>query len=76
MIAYRPDQGSNRLISAVEYLEQGGAEKVVLGPPDYPAVAQVASGREPVADLMGDRGNSGKCESYSLNVAVLYHRAA
>ncbi len=42
LIAFRPDQGSRQLLSAFEYLERGGAEKIVLRPLDDAAVAQVA----------------------------------
>ena len=42
MIALRPDQGSTQLMSAIEYLERDGAEKIVLGPLDEAAVAEVA----------------------------------
>jgi DNA-binding CsgD family transcriptional regulator len=42
MIAFRPEQGSGRLLSAIEYLERDGAEKIELGPLDETAVLQVA----------------------------------
>jgi len=42
MLAGRPDQGSARLRSAVDYLVESGAERIVLGPLDPAAVAQVA----------------------------------
>jgi hypothetical protein len=42
MIAFRPDQRSTQLMGALEYLEREGAEKIVLGPLDEAAVAQVA----------------------------------
>jgi DNA-binding CsgD family transcriptional regulator len=42
LIAVRPDQGSTQLSSALEYLDRDGAEKIVLGPLDEAAVAQVA----------------------------------
>ena len=42
MLAARPDQGSTQLMSALGYLERGGAEKIALGPLDQAAVAQVA----------------------------------
>ena len=42
MLAFRPYQGSSQLMSALEYLERKGAEKIALGPLDQPAVAQVA----------------------------------
>ena len=42
MLAFRPEQGSANLRGAVEHLEQSGAERIVLGPLDDAAVAQVA----------------------------------
>ncbi len=42
LIAYRPGQQSMQLRGAVEYLERGGAEKIVLGPLDEAAVTEVA----------------------------------
>lgn len=42
MIALRPDQGSAQLVSAIEYLEHNGAEKIAVGPLDEAAVAQLA----------------------------------
>jgi DNA-binding CsgD family transcriptional regulator len=42
MIAFRPDPGSIRPLTAFDSLEQGGAERIVLGPLDEEAVAQVA----------------------------------
>ena len=42
MLAFRPDQGSPQLVSAAEYLEREGAERIVLRPLDDGAVAQVA----------------------------------
>ena len=48
MIAFRPEQGSGRLLSAIEYLEQDGAEKIALGPLDETGVSQVA------VDALGD----------------------
>ena len=41
MVACRPDQGSGQFLSAVEYLEHDGAQKIVLGPLDEAAVAQL-----------------------------------
>jgi len=43
IVAYRPDQGSGQFLSAVDYLEHDGAEKIVLGPLDEAAVAQLAA---------------------------------
>ncbi len=42
LLALRPDQGSAQLRSAIEHLDQTGAERIVLGPLDDAAVAQVA----------------------------------
>jgi len=42
MFASRPDQGSAQLLSAIEHLDHSGAERIVLGPLDDVAVAQVA----------------------------------
>jgi DNA-binding CsgD family transcriptional regulator len=42
MIALRPNQGSAQVVSAIEYLEHNGAGKIVLGPLDDAAVAQLA----------------------------------
>jgi DNA-binding CsgD family transcriptional regulator len=42
ILAFRPDQGSAPLLGAIEHLEQSGAERIVLGPLDDAAVAQVA----------------------------------
>lgn len=42
LLAFRPDQGSAQLRNALEHLEQDGAERIVLGPLDDAAVAQVA----------------------------------
>ena len=42
ILAFRPDQGSAQLLSAIEHLDHGGAERIVLGPLDDAAVAQVA----------------------------------
>ncbi len=42
ILAFRPGQGSPQLISAIEHLDHGAAERIVLGPLDDTAVAQVA----------------------------------
>ena len=42
ILAFRPGQGSAPLLSAIEHLAQNGAERIVLGPLDDAAVAQVA----------------------------------
>ena len=42
ILAFRPDQGSAQLLSAIEHLDHGGADRIVLGPLDDAAVAQVA----------------------------------
>jgi DNA-binding CsgD family transcriptional regulator len=42
IFAFRPDQGSAQLLSAIEHLDHSGAERIVLGPLDDAAVAQVA----------------------------------
>ncbi|MGA2009022.1 MAG: AAA family ATPase [Solirubrobacteraceae bacterium] len=42
VLAYRPNQGSAQVVSAIEQLDQSGAERIVLGPLDEAAVAQVA----------------------------------
>jgi DNA-binding CsgD family transcriptional regulator len=42
ILAFRPGQGSAQLLSAIEHLDHGGAERIVLGPLDHVAVAQVA----------------------------------
>ena len=42
VLAFRPDQGSVQVLSAIERLDEGGAERIVLGPLDDDAVAQVA----------------------------------
>ena len=42
ILAFRPDQGSAQLLSAIEHLDHSGAERIVLGPLDDAAVAQVA----------------------------------
>jgi DNA-binding CsgD family transcriptional regulator len=43
ILAFRPDQGSAQLLSAIEHLDHSGAERVVLGPLDDAAVARVAA---------------------------------
>ena len=64
MVACRPDQGSGQFLSAVAYLEHDGATKVVLGPLDDAAVAQLAADvmdAEPTQSLLdlvrGARGS-------------------
>ena len=42
ILAFRPDQGSAQILSAIEHLDRGGAERIVLGPLDDAAVARVA----------------------------------
>jgi DNA-binding CsgD family transcriptional regulator len=42
LLAFRPVQGSAQLVSAIEHLGDSGAERIVLGPLDDDAVAQVA----------------------------------
>jgi DNA-binding CsgD family transcriptional regulator len=42
ILAFRPDRGATQLLSAIEHLGQSGAERIVLGPLDDAAVAQVA----------------------------------
>ena len=42
VLAFRPDQGSAQVLSAIERLDESGAERIVLGPLDDDAVAQVA----------------------------------
>src|SRR3954452_8971841 len=42
IIAFRPNQGSAQLYRALEQLEHGGAARIVLGPLNDAAVAQVA----------------------------------
>ena len=42
ILAFRPDQGSPQLLSATEHLDRNGTERIVLGPLDDAAVAQVA----------------------------------
>ena len=43
LLALRADQGSAQLRDALEHLTQSGGERIVLGPLDEPAVAQVAA---------------------------------
>ncbi len=43
VIAFRPDQGSGQLRSAIQRLESDGAEKIVAGPLNDDAVAQLAA---------------------------------
>ena len=47
VIALRPGQGSAQIRSAIEFLTEQGAPKILLGPLDQSAVAQIA------ADLLG-----------------------
>src|SRR4029079_4493193 len=42
VLAFRPDEGSRQLVGAIEHLALTGAERIVLGPLDDAAVAQVA----------------------------------
>ena len=42
ILAFRPDRGPAPLLGAIEHLADGGAEKIVVGPLDDDAVAQVA----------------------------------
>ena len=42
VLAFRPNQGSAQVLSAIEHLDHSGAERIVLGPLDDAAVAQVA----------------------------------
>jgi DNA-binding CsgD family transcriptional regulator len=42
VLAYRPNQGSAQVLSTIEQLDESGAERIVLGPLDDAAVAQVA----------------------------------
>ena len=42
ILAFRPGQGSAQLLGAIEHLDHSGAERIVLGPLDDEAVAQVA----------------------------------
>jgi DNA-binding CsgD family transcriptional regulator len=43
LLAFRSDQGSAQLRGALEHLEQNGGQRIVLGPLDDAAVAQVAA---------------------------------
>lgn len=55
ILAFRPGPGSGQLDSALGYLEDGGAEKMVLGPLDNAAIRQVTAGvlqAEPGGDLL------------------------
>ncbi len=51
ILAFRPGQGSAQLLTAIEHLDHSGAERIVLGPLDDAAVAQVA---EDVMDAAPD----------------------
>ncbi len=42
IVAFRPGQGSAQLLGAIEHLDHSAAERIVLGPLDDTAVAQVA----------------------------------
>jgi DNA-binding CsgD family transcriptional regulator/tetratricopeptide (TPR) repeat protein len=42
-LAFRPGQGSHQVLTMIEILERGEAERIVLGPLDQPAVAQLAA---------------------------------
>jgi DNA-binding CsgD family transcriptional regulator len=42
MLAFRPNQGSAQLLGAIEHLEHSGGKRIVLGPLDDDAVAQLA----------------------------------
>ena len=42
IVAFRPNQGSAQVLSTIEQLDESGAERIVLGPLDDAAVAQVA----------------------------------
>jgi hypothetical protein len=53
IVAFRPEQGSAQLRSTIEHLYENGAERIVLGPLDDVAVAQVA---EDVIDAVPDDG--------------------
>ena len=55
VVALRPGQGSPQLRSALDSLERQGATKIVLGPLDQPAVAQIAADvleAEPDSELL------------------------
>jgi DNA-binding CsgD family transcriptional regulator len=51
ILAFRSGQGSAQLLTAIEHLGQSGAERIVLGPLDEAAVAEVA---EDVMDAQPD----------------------
>ena len=62
VLAMRPDQGSGQLRSAVEFLADEGAERLVLEPLSQAAVAQVASDvmqAEPDETLLRMAGEAG-----------------
>ena len=62
VLAMRPDQGPGHVRSAVEYLADEGAERLVLGPLSQAAVAQVASDAmqaEPDETLLRLAGEAG-----------------
>jgi DNA-binding CsgD family transcriptional regulator/DNA-binding Lrp family transcriptional regulator len=62
VLAMRPDQGPGQLRSAVDYLADEGAERLVLEPLSQPAVAQVASDvmqAEPDEALLRMAGEAG-----------------
>ena len=62
VLAMRPDQGPGQLRSAVEYLADEGAERLVLEPLSQAAVAQVASDvmqAEPDETLLRMAGEAG-----------------
>jgi hypothetical protein len=62
VLAMRPDQGPGQLRSAVEYLADEGAERLVLEPLSQAAVAQVASDviqAEPDETLLRIAGEAG-----------------
>jgi DNA-binding CsgD family transcriptional regulator len=42
ILAFRPRQGSPQLLAAIDHLDESGAERIVLGPLEEAAVAQVA----------------------------------
>jgi DNA-binding CsgD family transcriptional regulator len=64
IIATRPGSGSPRIRSAIDQLEREGAHKVVLGPLDHAAVAQlaadllVAEPDDPLLDMVERAGGS------------------
>ena len=49
ILAFRPNQGSAQVLSAIEHLDQSGAERIVLGPLDDAAVDELY-GPRPFAD--------------------------